>query len=125
MQRAACVQRTGGELLPEGGAWPGLWHSVQRAHARGRAAARAAVRLERCLKFWFVLAAPAYAPLLPSPTARPQPTPQAFGQCVTPTRLLTYLSPALADEIEDTRKWYDRGAKVFQANKWRKGACEK
>ena len=25
---------------------------------------------------------------------------------------------------EDT-KWYDRGAKVFQATKYRKGACEK
>lgn len=26
---------------------------------------------------------------------------------------------------EDARKWYDRGAKTFQATKWRKGACEK
>jgi pre-mRNA-processing factor SLU7 len=26
---------------------------------------------------------------------------------------------------EDEMKWYDRGAKVFQATKWRKGACEK
>lgn len=25
----------------------------------------------------------------------------------------------------DTKVWYDRGAKVFQANKYRKGACEK
>jgi pre-mRNA-processing factor SLU7 len=24
-----------------------------------------------------------------------------------------------------TKSWYDRGAKLFQANKYRKGACEK
>lgn len=29
------------------------------------------------------------------------------------------------DEVKDAKAWYDRGAKVFQANKWRKGACEK
>ncbi|GAB4821179.1 hypothetical protein N2152v2_008225 [Parachlorella kessleri] len=28
------------------------------------------------------------------------------------------------DEVKDAKTWYDRGAKVFQANKWRKGACE-
>lgn len=27
--------------------------------------------------------------------------------------------------VEDNKQWYDRGAKVFQATKWRKGACEK
>jgi pre-mRNA-processing factor SLU7 len=26
---------------------------------------------------------------------------------------------------EDKLEWYDRGAKVFQATKYRKGACEK
>jgi pre-mRNA-processing factor SLU7 len=26
---------------------------------------------------------------------------------------------------EDSKEWYDRGAKVFQATKYRKGACEK
>jgi len=26
---------------------------------------------------------------------------------------------------QDDMRWYDRGAKVFQATKWRKGACEK
>lgn len=26
---------------------------------------------------------------------------------------------------EDGMRWYDRGVKVFQATKWRKGACEK
>lgn len=29
------------------------------------------------------------------------------------------------EQLEDSNKWYDRGAKVFQANKYRKGACEK
>jgi pre-mRNA-processing factor SLU7 len=29
------------------------------------------------------------------------------------------------DKLADGEKWYDRGAKVFQATKWRKGACEK
>ncbi len=29
------------------------------------------------------------------------------------------------EDIIDTKVWYDRGAKVFQAQKWRKGACEK
>ncbi|KAG5098227.1 hypothetical protein JHK82_048081 [Glycine max] len=24
-----------------------------------------------------------------------------------------------------TKSWYDRGAKIFQADKYRKGACEK
>jgi pre-mRNA-processing factor SLU7 len=28
-------------------------------------------------------------------------------------------------QAEDDKQWYDRGAKVFQATKWRKGACEK
>ncbi len=28
-------------------------------------------------------------------------------------------------QLEDSRQWYDRGAKVFQASKWRKGACGK
>ncbi len=28
-------------------------------------------------------------------------------------------------QLEDSRQWYDRGAKVFQATKYRKGACEK
>ncbi|KAF8067118.1 SLU7 [Scenedesmus sp. PABB004] len=27
-------------------------------------------------------------------------------------------------QLEDSRQWYDRGAKVFQATKYRKGACE-
>ncbi len=26
---------------------------------------------------------------------------------------------------EEDKAWYDRGVKVFQATKWRKGACEK
>ncbi|KAI8475822.1 MAG: Pre-mRNA splicing Prp18-interacting factor-domain-containing protein [Monoraphidium minutum] len=26
--------------------------------------------------------------------------------------------------VEDSKQWYDRGAKVFQATKWRKGSCE-
>lgn len=29
------------------------------------------------------------------------------------------------DGVQDDKAWYDRGAKVFQANKFRKGACEK
>jgi pre-mRNA-processing factor SLU7 len=29
------------------------------------------------------------------------------------------------DQATDELRWYDRGAKVFQANKYRKGACEK
>ena len=29
------------------------------------------------------------------------------------------------DQVTDELKWYDRGAKVFQATKYRKGACEK
>lgn len=29
-----------------------------------------------------------------------------------------------AGAAEDSRQWYDRGAKVFQATKYRKGACE-
>ncbi|PRW33892.1 Pre-mRNA-splicing factor SLU7 [Chlorella sorokiniana] len=28
------------------------------------------------------------------------------------------------DKVTDEMRWYDRGAKVFQANKYRKGACE-
>lgn len=28
-------------------------------------------------------------------------------------------------QLEDSGQWYDRGAKVFQATKYRKGACEK
>ena len=32
---------------------------------------------------------------------------------------------AWKEELKDDKVWYDRGAKVFQANKWRKGACEK
>lgn len=28
------------------------------------------------------------------------------------------------EKLEDSKQWYDRGAKVFQATKWRKGACE-
>lgn len=27
-------------------------------------------------------------------------------------------------QLGDSKAWYDRGAKVFQATKWRKGACE-
>ncbi|GMH33989.1 hypothetical protein BSKO_01823 [Bryopsis sp. KO-2023] len=26
-------------------------------------------------------------------------------------------------KLQDSRQWYDRGTKTFQANKWRKGAC--
>ena len=29
------------------------------------------------------------------------------------------------EKLEDTKQWYDRGAKTFQATKWRKGACQK
>ena len=29
------------------------------------------------------------------------------------------------ERAEDEKQWYDRGVKVFQATKWRKGACEK
>lgn len=29
------------------------------------------------------------------------------------------------EKQQDSKKWYDRGAKTFQATKWRKGACEK
>lgn len=29
------------------------------------------------------------------------------------------------EKLQDSRQWYDRGTKVFQAKKWRKGACEK
>lgn len=29
------------------------------------------------------------------------------------------------EKQDDTNKWYDRGAKTFQATKYRKGACEK
>lgn len=46
---------------------------------------------------------------------------QQTGHSFVP--LLISLPPA--EEVSDTKKWYDRGAKVFQANKWRKGACEK
>ena len=28
-------------------------------------------------------------------------------------------------EKQGDNQWYDRGAKVFQATKWRKGSCEK
>lgn len=28
-------------------------------------------------------------------------------------------------QLEDSTQWYDRGAKVFQATKYRKGACPK
>lgn len=28
------------------------------------------------------------------------------------------------NKVEDSKQWYDRGKKVFQATKWRKGACE-
>jgi pre-mRNA-processing factor SLU7 len=28
-------------------------------------------------------------------------------------------------QLEDSKQWYDRGAKTFQATKYRKGACEK
>ena len=28
-------------------------------------------------------------------------------------------------EKQSDNQWYDRGAKVFQATKWRKGSCEK
>ncbi|EFN52055.1 hypothetical protein CHLNCDRAFT_139273 [Chlorella variabilis] len=28
------------------------------------------------------------------------------------------------DQVTDEMRWYDRGAKVFQANKYRKGACQ-
>ena len=34
-------------------------------------------------------------------------------------------SPSLAAQVTDEMRWYDRGAKVFQAHKYRKGACEK
>jgi len=27
--------------------------------------------------------------------------------------------------VQDEKAWYDRGVKVFQATKYRKGACEK
>lgn len=29
------------------------------------------------------------------------------------------------EDVTDEMRWYDRGAKVFQAHKYRKGACEK
>ena len=29
------------------------------------------------------------------------------------------------EQVKDQLQWYDRGAKVFQATKFRKGACEK
>jgi pre-mRNA-processing factor SLU7 len=29
------------------------------------------------------------------------------------------------DQVTDELRWYDRGTKVFQASKFRKGACEK
>ncbi|MEW5309663.1 MAG: hypothetical protein WDW38_001533 [Sanguina aurantia] len=28
------------------------------------------------------------------------------------------------DKVDDKKAWYDRGVKVFQATKWRKGACD-
>ena len=28
-------------------------------------------------------------------------------------------------KLQDAKEWYDRGAKTFQATKWRKGSCEK
>lgn len=28
-------------------------------------------------------------------------------------------------QMEDSKQWYDRGVKTFQATKYRKGACEK
>lgn len=28
-------------------------------------------------------------------------------------------------QLHDKKEWYDRGAVVYQAKKWRKGACEK
>lgn len=98
--------------------WERAAGSSRCSSSMGLMAGGGALHLRRCP----LLLAP---PLPPSPPLLP----------LLPSRsapwYLNQSAPGLKhqknwkEEVKDARQWYDRGAKVFQANKWRKGSCEK